>query len=216
MGEPSKKWFYATTRNLVLQQLPDLTEAFAKTAATISGRFLGNPAKLLGPDADAAEEEDAVDEAGNPKPKTVRFSEAHRLAFVVGRIDSDTGLVPRGAYAVSPTHHVVENTLFAGLSATEATSLAAYQHFRRATHPSRAHALHKSGVVPVTDFLDPASEDAPEGTCWTVRLDGGKGLVEVRSLKWPGYFFMHSVGTPKYGGVYVGDGQQNTDLQFML
>jgi radial spoke head protein 9 len=215
MASPSKKWFYATTKRLSLEQMPDLTPAFEAAAAAIGGRFLGNPAKLLGPDADAPEEEDAVDDAGNPKPKTVRFSEGHRLAAVVRRIDADTGLVPRGAFAVTPTHHVAPNVLFAGLSATEATSLASYYHFRPAAHPSRAHALHKAGVVPATDFLDPASEDGP-APVWTVRLDAGKGLVELRSLKWPGYHFLHAVGTSKYGGVYAGDGLENVDLPFMV
>lgn len=60
MDEPSKKWYYATSKSLTLKQFPDLTEPFAKLASTISGRFLGNPAKLLGPDADAAEEADEV------------------------------------------------------------------------------------------------------------------------------------------------------------
>jgi radial spoke head protein 9 len=217
MGMPSKKFYYATNKSLVLQQLPELTEAFAKVAAALpAARFLGNPAKLLGPDADAAEEEDQLDENGNPKPKTVRFSEAHRLAYTVAQVDRETAVVPRGAFAVTPTHHVAENTLFSGLSATEATSLGAYYHFRPAEHPSRAHALHKSGVVPVTEFLDPLEEDTPAGTAWTVRVHEGKGQVEVRSLKWPGYFFFHALQTPKYGGVYVGDGVANTDLQFML
>jgi len=218
MGVPSKKWFYATTKNLVLQQLPELTDAFVGVAKSlVGGRFLGNPAKLLGPDADAPEDEDGgVDEAGNPKPKTVRFSEAHRLAYTVAAIDHDTGLVPRGAFAVTPTHQVAENALFPGLSATEAGSLASYYHFRPAEHPSRAHALYKAGVVAATDFLDPASEDGPKAELvWSVRLALGSGLAEVRSLKWPGYFFLHSLGTPKYGGIYCGDGLENKDLHFM-
>jgi hypothetical protein len=53
MDEPSKKWFYATNKSLTLKQFPDMTEPFAKLASSISDRFLGNPAKLLGPDADA-------------------------------------------------------------------------------------------------------------------------------------------------------------------
>ena len=216
MSSPNKKWYYATTKNLTLQQIPDLNEAFTKVASSLSGRFLGNPAKLLGPDADAPEEEDSLDEEGNPKPKTVRFSEAHRLAYVINNIDHDTGLVPKGAYVVSPTHFITENNLFIGLNATEATDLSSYYHFRKAEHPLRANALYKPGIVPVTDFLDPASEDVPNNCTWTVRLDSGKANVEVRSLKWPGYSFMHSLNTPKYGGVYIGDGTENKDVSFML
>lgn len=215
MNEAAKKWFYATTKNLTLQQLPELTDVFAKLAAGMNGRFLGSPGKLLGPDADAAEEDEELDENGNPKPKTVRFSEAHRVAFVAQSIDHDTGVVPRGAFAVTPTHHIAENAMFAGLSGTEAASLSSFHHFRKAEHPSRANAMHNAGVVPVTDFLDPCSEDGPQGV-WSVRMDAGRGLVELRSLKWPGYFFFHDVDTPKYGGLYVGDGRENVDLPFMM
>jgi radial spoke head protein 9 len=69
--------------------------------------------------------------------------------------------------------------------------------------------------VPNGEFLDPVSEDAPKG-CWTLRMDMGRGVVELRSLLWPGYFFFAAIGSAKFGGVYVGDGQQNLDLQFMM
>jgi len=216
MAAPAKVWFFATTKQLVLQQMPDLSEPFAKLAASMAGaRFLGQPGKLLGPDADAAEEEEQLDEAGNPKPKAPRFSEAHRLAFTVAAVDRDTAVVPRGAFVVSPTHHVAASPLFAGLAGAEAGALANYCHFRPAEHPSRAHALNKAGVVPATDFLDPCSEDAPRGV-WSLRVDPGRGLAELRSLKWPGYFGYHLVGTPKFGAAYFGDGVENTSLQFML
>jgi hypothetical protein len=188
MAAPQKKWFFATTKQLVLQQMPELSEPFAKLAASLAGaRFLGQPGKLLGPDADAAEEEEQLDEAGNPKPKAPRFSEAHRLAFTVSAVDHDTAVVPRGAFVASPTHHVAASPLFAGLAGAEAGALANYCHFRPAEHPSRAHALSKAGVVPASDFLDPCSEDKPSGV-WSLRVDPGRGLAELRSLKWPGYF----------------------------
>jgi radial spoke head protein 9 len=81
------------------------------------------------------------DEEGNPKPAKPRFSEAVRLAATVAAIEHDTGVVPGGAYTVTPTHHVVPNPGFGGLSASEAGSLGSYAHFRRAEHPSRAGAL---------------------------------------------------------------------------
>ena len=54
-----------------------------------------------------------------------------------------------------------------------------YYHLRPATSAARINALRKPDVVPVTDFLDAASEDAPEGV-WSLRLDDSKGLVQVR------------------------------------
>lgn len=214
LEKPQHKYYYATTRSLSLQQMPEMSADFSKLAAGIKGRFLGNPAKLLGPDADAAEE-DGVDESGNPLPKKVRFSEAHRLAHTVSLIQHDTGVVPKGAYVVTPTHHIVADSHYAGLNATEAGSLSSYVHFRPAEHPARAHALYKPGAVPNADFLDPVSEDKPAG-CWTLRMDLGRGQVEVRSLTWPGYYFFHNVQSPKYGAVYVGDGRPNVDLHFAM
>ena len=216
MSAPCKKWFFCTSKALVLQQMPELSEPFAKLAASLAGgRFLGQPGKLLGPDADAAEEEEQLDEAGNPKPKAPRFSEAHRLAFTVAAIDHDTAVVPRGAFVVSPTHHVAASPLFAGLAGAEAGALGSYLHFRPAAHPARAHALHKAGVVPASDFLDPCSEDVPRGV-WSLRVDEGRGLAELRSMKWQGYFAFHLIGTPKHGAVYFGDGVENASLQFMV
>jgi radial spoke head protein 9 len=214
LEKPLRKWYYATTKSLSLQQMPEMTAEFTKLATGIMGRFLGNPAKLLGPDADQPEE-DGVDDNGNPLPKKVRFSEAHRLAQVVGTIEHDTGVVPKGAFVVTPTHHIVEDAHYAGLNATEAGSLGSYMHFRPAEHPARAHALYKPGAIAHSDFLDPISEDKPAG-CWTLRMDKGKALVEIRSLSWPGYSFFHLAGTARYGAVYVGDGRADHNLHFAM
>jgi hypothetical protein len=57
---------------------------------------------------------------------------------------------------------------------------------------------------------------------WAVRKaaapDGGGGalLLTARSLLWPGYAFWHEIGTPAYGGLYVGDGVRNDDLCFCV
>lgn len=194
--------------------MPEMTAEFTKLAESTKGRFLGNPAKLLGPDADEPDE-DAVDDDGNPLPKKVRFSEAHRLAHAVARIEHDTGVVPKGAFVVTPTHHIVEDAHYLGLNATEAGSLTSYVHFRPAEHPARAHALYKAGAVQAAEFLDPISEDKPAG-CWTLRVDKGRSLVEIRSLAWPGYFFYHVAGSPRYGSVYIGDGRPEQNLQWAM
>jgi hypothetical protein len=40
--------------------------------------------------------------------------------------------------------------------------------------------------------------------------------VGIRSLRWPGYFAWHAIGTPRYGSAYFGTGQENKDIQFMI
>lgn len=64
------------------------------------------------------EEEEAEEEdeegAGEAKPKKIKFSEFHRLVHVVHKIDSDTAVVPRGAFLLTPTRYIMENRSFTG------------------------------------------------------------------------------------------------------
>lgn len=230
--EPQKKFFYATSKNLILQQLPELYEEFVSKSEALAGvRFTGNPQRRLGnqeeEDQEDEEEEqpqeeeegkevDGDEEKPPKKEKKPKFSEAHRLSYVVRRIDEDCFLVPSGAYVATATHHVVQNNLFTGLPATEAGHLSQYLHFRGPQHPARKNALAKAALLgDGQSFMDPASEDAPAGT-WALRLDKAKAQVSVRSLRWPGYFFYHDVATPYYGSVYFGDGRENKDIQFNM
>ena len=214
---PTRKYFYAVAPDLTLQQFPELTPEFTSAAeALAAGRFLGNPAKLLGPDADAGEEEEELDEEGNAKPRKPRFSEAHRLAHVVGVIEGECGAVPKGAYAVTATRHVVPNPAFGGLSPTDATNLSSWSHFRVPRHPSRATALTRAAAVPGSDdFLDALVEDEPVGV-WAATLDAARGVARVASLKYPGYYaFATTDGTAKWGAVYFGDGRP-VEIHVML
>lgn len=216
-----------TSKALALTEVPDLTEehiAFA-AAGSLTGRFTGNPGKKLGPDADEPEEEEEEPpaegeegaeggaDAAPRKPKKVKFSEAHRLHFVVKSIDRECGVVPRGSFAVTPTHRIVRNRAFAGISATEAAALASYVHFRPAEGAARKDLLARAAVVGAGDFLDPIAEDEPAGV-WSVLLQAGRGAVQLRSARWPGYFFWHAFGSPRFGSVYQGDGLPNVDLSF--
>jgi len=214
---PERKWFYATSKDLVLVQMPLATpEVAAQAEALASTRFVGSPGQVLGADADAAEEEEELDEEGNPKPKKARFSEAHRLAATVALLERDCGVVPKGAYAVTATRHVIPNAAFAGVPASMATSLAPWAHFRKPLNPVRAATLAKAAAVPGTDdFLDGLSEDVAPNL-WATQLDAGKGVARVASLRYPGYFAFATVdGSGKWGSVYVGDGRAE-QVQWMV
>lgn len=159
--------------------------------------------------------EEEEDEDGVPKPKKVKFSEAHRLAYAISQIDADTAVVPRGAYIVTATHDVLQNRAFEGLDSAAAGGLDNYFHFRKPVALARKTALERSGMVASTDFLDPLSEDTPRGV-WSVRVDDARGAATGRSLLWPGYFFFHNVGSAGYGGAYFGYGTKNGDIGFMV
>ena len=167
-------------------------------------------------DEDEEEDDDEDEEESAPKAaKPEKFSELHRLAFVVEQIDVDTAVVPRGAYIVSATHQVLRNTAFTGLTRVEAGDLGNFFHFRRAAGLEAQSALQKEGLVKSTDFLDSVQDDSPAGT-WVLRVDSGRAEATLRSLKWPGYYFSAGIKSSEWAGAYFGDGQENHDLAFML
>lgn len=47
-------------------------------------------------------------------------------------------------------------------------------------------------------------------------MEKGNSLVVLRSLLWPGLTFYHVPHTKNCGYVYVGTGEKNIDLPFML
>lgn len=55
----------------------------------------------------------------------------------------------------------------------------------------------------------------PPGS-WSVQMERGNALVVLRSLLWPGLTFYHAPRTKNYGYIYVGTGEKNLDLPFML
>lgn len=141
-----------------------------------------------------------------------KFSEMHRLAYTVAQIDNDCAVVPRGCAIIDATLQTRPNAGFRGLSYAEAGSLENYQHMR----PSATADLDSASAgIKATDFLDRLSDDEPRGV-WALRVNPGSRTASLRSLKWPGYFFFHKVGTPEFGGTYTGDGLPNNDLGFML
>ena len=62
--------------------------------------------------------------------------------------------------------------------------------------------------LPVMNYLCSGS--------WSLQFERGSGLVTLRSLLWQGYIFYHVPGTCAYGSIYVGNGEKNMDLPFML
>ncbi|XP_006148576.1 radial spoke head protein 9 homolog isoform X2 [Tupaia chinensis] len=51
---------------------------------------------------------------------------------------------------------------------------------------------------------------------WSIQMERGNALVVLRSLLWPGLTFFHAPRTRNYGYIYVGTGEKNLDLPFML
>jgi radial spoke head protein 9 len=193
-GLPTKKFYFSQAPFGDLNEIPTLSdEESASCAAMADQTFTGR----------------ADEPAGDG------CTEAHRLAFAVGSIDSDCSIVPRGAYIVDASHQAMTNASFNGLSAGDAQSLGSYFHFRDPVKLPRKGVLETKKMVKATDFLDPINEDNPQG-CWSLQTSENGQTVTLRSLLWPGYYFYHNIGTSDYGGAYFGDGRKNSAILFML
>ena len=51
---------------------------------------------------------------------------------------------------------------------------------------------------------------------WSVQFERGDAVATIRSLLWIGSIFYHVPDSRHYGQVYVGNGEMNLDLPFML
>lgn len=201
-GLPSKKFYYLVSGgDNPSSELAECEHKFTELAAKDAGKQLeGAPETVLL----EAEEDDQES-----------YTEAHLLAFTVQSIDTETSIVPRGAFIVTPAHKVVFNRTFEGLNASAASSLSNYFHFREPREMQRLGALEKQGLVASTDFLDPINGDVPKGS-WALKFDGPRQTVTLSSLKFPGYHFSHRLNSSQFGGAYFGTGAINKDLVFMI
>lgn len=213
-GFPIKKYYYCTSGDFVLRQLPELNDEYARLAAAVPGRFKGDPSLPLDGKGDD-EEAPPAEEEGAVVKEVERFRELHRLSYAVRRIDHDCALVPQGALLVDASHKVSVNRAFEGLSFASAAELRAYYHFRRPENAQALAALERPGMVRPADFLDGLVRDRPVGV-WTASLAEGGALALVRCAFWPGYAFVHVVGSAEFGGAYFGNGLPNADIAFMM
>ncbi|XP_069118503.1 radial spoke head protein 9 homolog [Argopecten irradians] len=192
--------------------LPPATKAMRDQSKLAKGRFTGDPSyefehtetKKVGEGDDAQEEEE-----------TISIKEEDRLSSVIADIDEDVKIVPRGAFVQTPTGEVISNRSFEGLIVSEAAKLCSYMHFREPKLLPEKSLLQKANMDKSIDFMDHLEEDIPKGA-WSLQFERGSGLVTLRSLLWQGYVFYHIPGCRKYGSIYVGTGEKNLDLPFML
>lgn len=192
--------------------LPQATSSIKEQCSVVKGRFIGDPSheyehieiKRIGEGDDATEEEN-----------TIMIKEEDRLAAVVAIIDDEVAVVPRAAYIKSPHGSVLKNRSFEGLSVMESGKLHNYFHFRDPIRLPQKSLLEKADLEKSIDFLDCIHEDIPKGS-WSLKFERGSGLVTIQSLLWPGMAFFHVPHTAKFGYMYVGTGEKNKDLPFML
>ncbi|XP_043916355.1 radial spoke head protein 9 homolog [Protopterus annectens] len=192
--------------------LPPATDSSIAELTLIKGRFMGDPSheyeftkiKKTGTDDEAQEEEILV-----------KCKEETRLAATIAVIDRDVAVVPRGAYLKTPLSQVEKNRSFQGLSVSEAVKIRSYFHLSEPTHLKKKTLLQQADLDPSFDFLDTLEEDIPKGS-WSLQTERGSSLVVLRSLLWLGLTCYHIPCTSQYGYIYMGFGEKNMDLPFML
>jgi radial spoke head protein 9 len=134
------------------------------------------------------------EEAEPPKPLVFEISELQLLKFELDSINTSCGIIPTGSTLVDAQNRLVINKLFGGSSFPE--KLESYMH--RVTVPG-----------------GPTLAEDLRGS-WSVQYDQFKGIAICKCLIWPGYYFYFNIHELTWGSLYVGDGQRNNDLIFML
>ncbi|XP_053565357.1 radial spoke head protein 9 homolog [Bombina bombina] len=192
--------------------LPPATEEVIAQSQVIKGRFIGDPSheyehivhKKAG-EGNAAYDEEEV----------THIKEEARLIAIISRIDEETAVVPRGAFVKNPLGQVNINHCFRGLSVSEAKKLSSFFHFTPSLSPKKKSLMEKADLNPSIDFLESLEHDTPKGS-WSLQFEQGNSVLILRSLLWLGMTFYHIPLTPLHGYLYVGTGERNIDLPFMI
>ncbi|XP_068816861.1 radial spoke head protein 9 homolog [Capricornis sumatraensis] len=177
--------------------LPPATKEMEIQTSVVRGRFMGDPSH----------------EYEHTEPQKVNDGEKAFEEEVP--IDKAVAVIPRGALFKTPFGPINVNRTFEGLSLSEAKKLSSYFHFREPVELKNKTLLEKAELDPSLDFMDSLEHDIPKGS-WSVQMERGNALVVLRSLLWPGLTFYHAPRTKNYGYIYVGTGEKNLDLPFML
>lgn len=75
---------------------------------------------------------------------------------------------------------------------------------------------HERVAIGTTAAFMPALDCLFPPGSWSIQMERGNSLVVLRSLLWPGLTFYHAPRSKNYGYIYVGTGEKNMDLPFML
>jgi len=92
-------------------------------------------------------------------------AEEARLAYTIHLIDQDTSVVPKGAFVLGSSSHVMINSAFRGLEEHESRKLTSFLHLRAPNKLQDLSATDKSALTASLDFLDNLGMDEPKGVC---------------------------------------------------
>ncbi|KAL6037644.1 hypothetical protein STEG23_020025 [Scotinomys teguina] len=180
--------------------LPPATEEMIAQTAVVNGRFMGDPSH----------------EYEHTELQKVNEGEKVFDEEVVGQfLEMPLGQQVGSPHSAKPNLDSKPSLAFECLPLSEIKKLSSYFHFREAVDLKNKTLLEKADLDPSLDFMDSLEYDIPKGS-WSIQMERGNALVVLRSLLWPGLTFYHAPRTKNYGYIYVGTGERNMDLPFML
>ena len=124
---PVKHFYWCSSSNYIFSSLPKPSESVVKQLRTFPSLFTGEFDQILVHSTEPAKVIDAANGIILP-PK--HLTELDRLSVVIHQIDRRCSALPRGALKYTPTHTVLFNEAFEGLSTEKAFDLTNWSHFR--------------------------------------------------------------------------------------
>mmetsp|Transcript_5921 Transcript_5921/g.7993 ORF Transcript_5921/g.7993 Transcript_5921/m.7993 type:complete len:293 (-) Transcript_5921:130-1008(-) len=140
---------------------------------------------------EAKEDGEEDEEVKTPEPLKHEITEAQRLRFCMENICLGTNLVPDGYFTCTAENMISPNQLFSGISYPD--KLESYLH------------------GPMGQSL---SKDVTGS--WAMQFDSFKALATLRSLAYPGYTFVYAADMKEFDSLYLGTGEPNKDMMFMI
>lgn len=217
-----RKYFYSTD-GVVWAQLPVPHAVIAKSCLRLRTRFTGDasaecvvtePAPPASAPAVVLPADMARFRAVDNGVVTTRVTEDVRLAAAVAAVSRECTLVPRGALRKTPAGLLEPSRTFTGLATADGVVLANYlKLFHPAGLPKDTP---RGGYEPALDCLAPAADDEPQGV-WALNMQHTSApAAVVKHLRWPGFFFTHTLHSAQFASIYAGTLVPNPDLAFML
>lgn len=156
-------------------------------------------------DEEKKEEEEEEEEQAEEEEEyeTTQITEDQRVAVLVHQIDRRGLIFPQDALLWKSSSEVKSNPLFRGVPAD-----ATLDDFCRLDKEVRGESARPNGII---DTMPPLSEDLP-ARGWRVSTKTNSDTIRITSRLWPGLAFIAKGN--KWGTVYLGNGQRNTDFLF--
>ncbi|VWU52458.1 conserved protein, unknown function [Hepatocystis sp. ex Piliocolobus tephrosceles] len=157
--------------------------------------------------------EESKEKKKKKKEKLNDITEIERLSYVIRKIDKDAFIVPYNSIKIT-NNLEMQFDIFNGLNIIEALKLTSWVHFR---YPKNLtyEKIKNYDTFFLNNFLDCIKSDIPTNI-WNIKINKELTKISISNYLYPGYVFYHTLNTPFYASIYIGNGISNYDLPFLL